>query len=731
LFEKTVKALRSEALLPSANGGYISASEARLARTQELRDLIQSDQLATLTAAKAPVAWLSGEITADRTPRLRQYLMREFNLAELTPESLLLRLPEEFLAAQSDAWIVRLYKFLGNLPSVGRQIRARGVPLIRLEDGSHVEVFLHGQPQAFLPSTTTTGFPTVRRSVCRDSDTRTFLRSLGLTEPDPVDDVIRNILPTYDDGIPPDHTYSADIARILHAFKTDSEGQKEKLKAALRITPFVKAVDAKSGASSLSYPEHVYLASARLKELFAGVAGIVIVDDRQECLRGEDMRELLEACGGTRNLFPTEAPNSLLARERRSLRRDTGEERANSEGSVQDYNIRGLKGLLELLPSLPPEEQTKRAGLLWDALIELEDRRGRAVFSGVYSWTYYYTRRVAFDSLFVRTLNSIAWVPGTDGVLELPGLVLFESLKWKRSPFLESKITFKKPIVEELAKEAGIDLDVLDLLKRHNLTSMAELLLRLNVDDLDMGAMPEPAPAGDQPANTTRSTEPHDSPTSSPASRPSTQGSSNVRSEPTSSEGDVSPPQPADNDNAPDDDKNGRHRSPSAGASTSSAKQSSQERRFVSYVAAEPDGEGPDPDGLEHSARLALEAQAIAVIRAREPLLQPTPTGNPGFDLVESDLSGEPERWVEVKAMAGCLEDRPVGLSSVQFNFARQHGDQYWLYIVEHAGEPERVRIVKIQNPAGRAGTFTFDRGWVSIADIDDALEVADTASAE
>ena len=124
-----------------------------------------------------------------------------------------------------------------------------------------------------------------------------YIPSLARTQPqpDPVDDVIRNILPGYNNGAPPDHTYSADIARILHAFKTDSEGQKEKLKAVLRMTPFVRAVDAKSGASSLAYPEHVYLAAARLKELFAGVAGVVIVDDRQECLRGEDVRELLEA----------------------------------------------------------------------------------------------------------------------------------------------------------------------------------------------------------------------------------------------------------------------------------------------------------------------------------------------------------------------------------------------------------------------------------------------------
>jgi hypothetical protein len=723
LFEKVVRALKSEALLPSASGDYISASQARLSRTQELRDLIQPDQLARLTASDAPVAWLSGDITADRTPRLRQYLMREFDLVEQTPDSLLLRLPAEFLTSQSDGWIVRLYRFLGNLPAVARHIRARGVPLIRLDDGSHVEVFLHGQPQAFLPSTTATGFPTVRRSVCREADIRTFLRSLGLTEPDPVDDVIRNILPSYKSARE-DHTYAADIARILHAFRTDSESQKEKLKAALRITPFVKAVDAGSGAAFLVYPGHVYLAAARLKELFAGAAGVLIVDDSYECLRGEDVRELLEACGATRHLFPTDAPNSLLPHERRALRREAGEERANSEGTVQDYHIRGLQSLLKLLPSLPLADQLKRASLLWEALIELEDRRGRAVFSGAYSWTYYYTRHVAFDSLFIRTLNNTAWIPGPDGKLELPESVPFDSLKWRRSPFIESKINFKKPIVEELAKEVGIDLDVLALLKRHNLTSMAELLSRLDVDDLDIEALSEHSPTTDPVATYSPRTESHNDRAASPASQPFRAGESHVKSESADNGGDNAPTRPANNDNAPDDSV-GDEGSGMRGVSGARMNQKGRQRRFVSYVVAEPDEESADPDGLDHQARLALETRAIAIIRAREPLLQLTPAGNPGFDLVESDLAGEPQRWIEVKAMAGCLEDRPVGLSSVQFNFARQHGDQHWLYVVEHAGDAERARIVKIQNPAGRVGTFTFDHGWVSIADIDDQQQGA------
>jgi hypothetical protein len=148
------------------------------------------------------------------------------------------------------------------------------------------------------------------------------------------------------------------------------------------------------------------------------------------------------------------------------------------------------------------------------------------------------------------------------------------------------------------------------------------------------------------------------------------------------------------------------------------------ERTFVSYVATHPvsDDDSGDLEGIDHAERLALESRAIEFIRSREPLLKVMPAGNKGFDLIETDINDEPERWIEVKAMKGSLENRPVGLSSVQFEFARQHGDQYWLYIVEHAADPLRSRTIKIENPSGKAGTFTFDRGWVSIADIDGPL---------
>ncbi|MDE0566926.1 DUF3883 domain-containing protein, partial [Shewanella sp. K8] len=73
-------------------------------------------------------------------------------------------------------------------------------------------------------------------------------------------------------------------------------------------------------------------------------------------------------------------------------------------------------------------------------------------------------------------------------------------------------------------------------------------------------------------------------------------------------------------------------------------------------------------------------------------------------------------RWVEVKAMTGTLEDRPVGLSHTQFNYAREKGEAYWLYVVERATDPMHARVLRIQNPAAKAQTFTFDHGWREIA---------------
>lgn len=720
LFVAVREALRTEPLLPASEVGYAAAGTAKLARTQELRELFGPRQLAKVFGAEGEMIWLSGDITQDRTPELRQYLMRELGIVEATPEAILPKLTEAFLKLQSDEWIRRLYEFLHGQPALLRQGRLKDVPLVRLENGIHVTATKDGQPQAFLPGPIATDFPTVRSIVCGTEAARALLVALGLTEPDPVDDVIWNVLPKHRGkrARPSHEDYEADIRRMLAAFGTDSKAQRDKLLAALRESAFVIAVKLGDGSKWFTPPDNVYLATERLKDLFAGVGDVLLVDDSYSCLRGEAARDLLEACGATRYLQPIRVEPTFTSQERQEMRRAGGCESSSGGESIEDSSLRGLDKLLGTLSDLDPQARAKKAAVLWDALGDLEDRRGTGAFSGSYRWNYFHQRSYAFDAAFVRQLNSTAWVPDANGNLQCPKFVVFDTLGWKPNPFLLSKIRFKPPIIDQLAKEAGIEPGVLDLLKKLGVTSEAELRDRLGLNDeptaeggrsgneVDdalkklLGDVPGPTPPVPDPAG----------------AEPSGSGSGGDGSGSGTGSG-----VGGGSGNGGGRRSGGTGGGRAEGAGTGSTKRTpggAGGRPFISYVAAQPDEEDPDPDGLDQPARMALEAKAINLILAREPKWQRTPTHNPGYDLFEPGDYATPARWCEVKAMTGTLRDRPVGVSRTQFDCAREHGDAYWLYVVERAGETD-ARIVRIQDPAGKARTFTFDRGWLDIAGVD------------
>lgn len=732
VFEAVKKLLKNEKLLPTSDGEYVSATEVKLARTQDIRELLAPKQVEVLFGANFK-AWLSGDITLDRAPDIRQYLMRELGVDEVRPETLLPSLTREFLAAQSDPWVVKLYEFLsGQEKTLRRHLDA--VPFIRLDDGSHVVARENGKANAFLPSSIATSFPTVRSAVCATPELRQFLISLGITEPDPVDDVVWNILPKYQkDEVDVDvDAYTQDIQRILAAFNTDSAIQKEKLRAALRDTNFVMVVDAGDGKPYIAKPGDVYIATDRLQQLFAGVADVLIVDNDYACLRGEDIRDLLVSCGASRYLVVEQVVSALGHAERERIRREAGLERASWEDAPDDFTLRGLNQLLKLLPKLTAEDSAERAKVLWEALIDLE-ARGTGAFYGSYKWGYSHEVKLArFSASFVRELNQASWVPSSSGELVLPGLMIFGELGWKANPFLESLICFKPPIIDQLAREAGIDPAALDLLRKYGITSVAELAARLGVSSAPLEPV-EPTsfePNGESSSAVDVYDEAKDlygdDLPDIPPGTPDPAGDDDIgvgaggghKGTGTGNKrGNVEGSGGGSSDSSNPTGANGKgHRNGNSGGAGKRSASHAGIRPFISYVAAHPDEDEQDPDGLDHAQRMQIEALSIDLILSTEPALCRTPEGNPGFDLYEVDGNGAPVRWVEVKSMTGTLLERPVGLSRTQFDFACEKGSAYWLYIVENSRNASTARVLRIQDPAGRSKTFTFDHGWTNIA---------------
>lgn len=686
-FLETKRCLSEDRLLPDYRGGYIPGNSAVLSRTQEVRELFTEDRLAELVGGDSDIMWLDGGISQDRTPELRKYLREALRVKEYDPRTILSMLNASFLRRQSDEWLRQLYEFLVDQPSLRRQ--ATDLLLIRLDDGMHTKPYDEGEkPAAFLPGEAETGFPTVRRSTCDSEKARDFLRGLGLTEPDAVDDIVANVLPKYAD---PDFNilgdeYKRDMRRIMEAFKTGSDTQQKAITEMLREYRFVRCMDAGDNTISYAPPEKIYFPTERLKQLFSGVRGIKLSDDGDEIFRTDSWRSLLEACGVVRYLRPVQVydVNRLSNDQRKDLRDSINwEDQSYRSERIEDWDLLGVHELIELLPNLDCDDRASRSRFLWEELANLLDRRGRHVYNCTYSWFYHKKWSVSQDSAFVRLLNSAKWVPDPSGNLHEPGALDFESLGWKADPFLQSKIKFIYPVVEQLAQEAGFDPELLRRLKKGGITSVA---------DFEKLLPPERSPTPSTPEGVEHKRE-------STGARLDDYG-----------------------DDVDSDSGNyGRYSEGRTGDDQVYSRDSrrSASHRFVSYIDVRHEESGDDPDRLNHEDRMELEGQAIEFILSIEPQWTTTPASNPGFDLFEEGSDGKPARWCEVKAMTGTLDDRPVTLSRTQFECARQKGQDYYLYVVELAGTPGSRRLVRIQNPVGEARYFTFDRGWRDIADSD------------
>ena len=144
--------------------------------------------------------------------------------------------------------------------------------------------------------------------------------------------------------------------------------------------------------------------------------------------------------------------------------------------------------------------------------------------------------------------------------------------------------------------------------------------------------------------------------------------------------------------------------------------------RFYSYVAATGSREARMAERQDVRAMLLGEhgvERVVAYEAARGRLAERQPHNNEGFDIISSRPDGSDRRIIEVKATAREWPDRGVPVSDSQIDKNRELGDEFWLYVVEHAEDPVGARVTAIQNPLAWADYFAFDPGWRALGELD------------
>ena len=120
LFDAVRGALAGAELIPAADGGHHAARDLRLCGAAGLHGLLGPGQLGQLAGTGSPLWFADGAITETGTPLLWHYLSHEAGVQVLTPAGFAARLDGEFLAAQPDEWIARLYAFLDGYPTLSQ-----------------------------------------------------------------------------------------------------------------------------------------------------------------------------------------------------------------------------------------------------------------------------------------------------------------------------------------------------------------------------------------------------------------------------------------------------------------------------------------------------------------------------------------------------------------------------------------------------------------------------------
>ena len=701
IFDRVKEALLSRSLLPAHAEGFASGEASLLAESAELRNLLAPDDLALLLGAESPIHWITEEITADRSPILRNYLYHTLDLDELTAEGLLRKLSDEFLGSRSDEWIARLYAFVHERTALWR-LRSGSLferRVLRLEGGEMVPLLSGDRaPSASLPPEKgETAFPTVRRGIATDQGARAFLEALGFTEPDIVDEVLHLVLPRYEDLSADswDQTDAdRDMNQILRALATDSQERKKRLTDKLRRTAFVKAVNAKAGEVAFKRPGNVYLGTESLRHYFTRNASAWFLHPDYE--RWQDQLAELGVSSAVRvSARKGDWYGRLVLLERH------GEHERSWNHFDPECEIDGLHHALKKV-----DEQ--RARFIWnELLVPLASHvRGTVEISG--RKDYSHSSREDRWSKMGTLVRDAIWLPNGGGEFRKPSDLSLDELPegFERDQALAVALEIGLPSpIEELAEGTGLDPDLLRFMMQH---PQAQEAIRQLMQG-EKAKRQSRAPTSDEQDEDEIVAEPPEGETEAGDLGSPGEGDGGE------SIGGLAPSVAA---------RNAEGKPDRAGASSgkteqepSDAKGTAGSARLPVYV--EPQEEAKDEDPALAAKRVAVEKAGVAkALRFEEDNGRaPTemPQQNPGYD-IESRDPDDSIRYIEVKASSGPWDVGGVALTRTEFETAVRLGATYWLYVVEKVYS-EDCWIYRIQDPAGSANQFAFDGGWKALSE--------------
>lgn len=408
-FHQVKSIFATESLLPTSSGGYGNSENTILARERELTYLLEHMDCTKLFHREF---WLHTDITYDKTRALRDYLISELNIPEITMQKFCSGIDEEFIKFKSDNWMMKFYSSIAKNKALYRDrasYQTKGVlrerPIIRLEDDSHVcpENNL-GELQVYLPPRGQSKFKTVKRILTEPEESYEFLKSLGLEEPSNIAEIKEFIIPKYQGVYIEKDEYVDDFSRVLNIWIEADEYRRKEITDLLKSSQFIRCTN-QEGVIEYQKPNDVYFQTKRITEWFSNNTHDDIYFLELPVKLSEDDRMFLESLGVRYNLKMYGITDIRVSNH--------GWYERSVNGFNPNFNIHGLKYALSNITF-------ERSVSLWSLLLKNTNKL-KGYIETKTNQNHSYKKGEEKTSIAMKYLGEFCWLYGRDQkIITLP-----------------------------------------------------------------------------------------------------------------------------------------------------------------------------------------------------------------------------------------------------------------------------------------------------------------------
>lgn len=440
-FDKVKSIFVNDSLLPTESNNYTNAENAILAGVKDLTNLLDDKDCSRLFDKES---WLSTKITSDNTRLLRDYLVDELGIPEITMEKFCSGIDEEFIKAKDDKWVIEFYSRIINNTALyrpGNRYQRKGVlresPIIRLEDGSHINPENDTEDiQVYLPTNGESKYKTVKRALAENGESRRFLENLGLKEPNGVAEIKELIIPRYQGDCIKLDEYTKDFERVLAIWQSSDEYEQSEIVDLLGESHFVRSVN-QNGDPIYQIPCKVYSPTEDLLAWFDGnLANDIYFLDLSIKLFVKN-REFIEILGVKYDQRMPGIEDVIIHRR--------SHHKISVNGFNPDFYIHGLKHSLNNIT-------VKRSVLLWEILLKHTNKL-RGYIETTTNQSLPYNKGKEQISEAMKLLNNHSWLYGGTGNL------LDGSTEQIALDDLSDEYQKEDEHIEKLCKVLGLKLD--------------------------------------------------------------------------------------------------------------------------------------------------------------------------------------------------------------------------------------------------------------------------------